>query len=230
MKKIWLVLFAAMPIGLLAQTVTYTINGTLKNMALSHVYLFYGRDGKLVVDSAAVKNGRYTFTGTLPDRTTATLSDGAIGGYQARSIKMTQVFLANESFTVTHTDSFTNITITGSNANRLLDEYHKAIRPYEDKLKDVMTKSFQAKRANDTTTLNAIRKEAQANSQEMREKVIYPFIKGHPDSDVALFILNEDAARDKNKQMLQTLFDGLNDTLKNSPSGKNLQTRLAAMK
>jgi peroxiredoxin len=87
---------------------------------------------------------------------------------------------------------------------------------------------MEARKNNDTAAVKALKKEGDGITQEATEKVIYPFIKSHATSPLALYVLQSDATRDKNTKMLQSLFDMLSDEIKNSAAGKALQAKLLA--
>lgn len=217
------------PAGLIAQTSnTFNITGQLKNVDASWIYLTYTKSGKRVMDSTKVNNGAYAFSGDLADNTGASLLDARPAGMMVRSGTSVQVFLVPGSFQITHVDSFSNTVITGSRVNTEYKEYQAELKPYQDRQRAFFTKYMEARKNNDTAAVKALKKEGDGITQEATEKVIYPFIKSHATSPLALYVLQSDATRDKNTKMLQSLFDMLSDEIKNSAAGKALQAKLLA--
>ena len=218
----------AVPAALLAQTTTtaFTINGKLKDMTAGEIYLIYAKDGQRQMDSAAVKDGAYVFSGTVSDAAPAFLLDISPMGIRPKESQIAQVFLEPGVLTIAHTDSFSNTSFTGSVANTDFQSIHDAEKPYNHQLSQLIERYQTAHAAGDSATMAGIETAADSLQKEENEQVYGKFVRTHPSSKVALYALQMYAARNMEPAKLQPLFDGLSASAKASKDGKALQERI----
>ena len=229
MKKIvfGLGLMLAAQVGVMAQS-TFHITGQLKNLQATHIYLIYIKDNKQILDSTTVTNGAYVFTGEVTDANPATLLDvSPMSRSRPAPRHIARIYLAPESMSITHVDSFANTVITGSVVNvdfkRFLDEE----KPYQQR-KMAMAPAYQAARqAKDEAAAKSIGAQAKIIDKALDDSVYAPYARNHPQSPLALYALQLYAKNDPDVPVLRSLFDGLSPAVKGSTGGKAFAEKLA---
>ena len=206
---------------------TFRINGRLKNLqAIQRIYLIYINDNKQILDSTPVTNGAYSFTGEVTDGNPATLLDVSPMSRRPAPRDIARIFLAPESISINHVDSFSNTVITGSVVNvdfkRFLDEE----KPYQQR-KMAMAPAYQAARqAKDEAAAKSIGAQAKIIDKALDDSVYAPFARNHPGSPVSLYALQLYAKNDPDVPVLRSLFDGLSPAVKGSTDGKAFAEKL----
>ena len=207
---------------------TFHITGRLKNIPADRIYLVYINDKKKVLDSATVTNGTYSFTGQVTDGNPATLLDVSPMGRRPAPRDIARIFLAPESFAISHVDSFSNDVMTGSPANTDYQQITAAATPYEQREKALMPAYQTARQASDEATARSIEAQAKMINKAVDDSVYAPFVRTHPQSPVALYVLRLYAKDNPGDPTLRPLFDGLSPALKGSTAGKALAEKLSA--
>jgi thiol-disulfide isomerase/thioredoxin len=205
---------------------TFHITGQLKNLQATHVYLIYISDNKQILDSATVTNSAYVFTGEITDGGPATLLDVSPRSRPAQR-DVARIFLSPESFTINHVDSFSNAVVTGSAANTDYQEITAAEKPYEKREMAMMPAYQAARQAKDEATAKAIEAQAKAIDKAVDDSVYAPFVRNHPRSPLAVYVLQQYAKNDPDAPALRPLFDGLGPAVKGSTGGKAFADKLA---
>ncbi len=214
--------------GTMAQG-TFKINGQLKNLSASEVYLVHIQDAKQIIDSAAITNGSYVLTGDLKESGPATLMDVSPFVHGRYSGDVAEIFLTAESFSMTHVDSFANPLIIGSAANTEFNQFLADEKPYQQREMAMMPAYQAARKANDESTAKAIETQAKVIDKGMQDTVSAPFVRQHPQSPVALYVLQGYARNNPDAPALPTLFDGLSPAIKGSAAGKVFAEKLAIL-
>src|ERR1700722_19323948 len=97
--------------GVVAQN-TFHINGQLKNLATTRVYLIHINDNKQVLDRTTVTNAAYVFTGEATDGNPATLLYVSPMSTRPAQRDIARIYLTPESISISHVDSFSNAVVT----------------------------------------------------------------------------------------------------------------------
>ncbi|MEI3797777.1 MULTISPECIES: AhpC/TSA family protein [unclassified Chitinophaga] len=206
----------------------YTIQGTVSQQQNpATVYLRMRKGGENFMDSAQIKDGKFTFNGTLEEAGLASLMLVQKGTEKPMSMgrDMLAVFLDKGVITISTTDSISKATVTGSKAN---DDY----KNLNELLKDVNEKSAALQKQYRELAKNkdeeGIKKlEAEYDALDVEEKKIEnDFLSKNTNSPIAMFLLNQVAGYDIKPAEVTPLFKKLSKEAKNSPSGKEFSKRL----
>ena len=206
---------------------TFRINGQLKNLQATHIYLIYINDNKQILDSATVTNGAYSFTGEVTEGNPATLLDVSPMGRRPAPRNIARIYLAPESMSITHVDSFSNAVVTGSAVNADYQQITAAATPYEKRAMAMMPAYQAARQAKDEATAKSIEAQAKTIDKVLDDSVYAPFARNHPGSPVSLYVLQLYAKNDPDAPVLESLFDGLSPVVKGSTGGKAFADKLA---
>ncbi|MGF7231346.1 redoxin domain-containing protein [Arachidicoccus sp.] len=227
MKKYFFLLLAPM----LAMTVfscqqtkkdSYTINGDVAGLTDPYIYLSSSVGDSMRVDSAAVKDGKFTFTGKADHPAMAAL-------YLKDRRSGVQFYLQNAGIKISgNVDSLDKATITGSPTQDDFEAYKASIKEYTTQEDSAYGKYQTARQMNDTATTAAIEKQVDSLDKLIEVKT-KSFIADHPKSYVSLGRLQtltySTAYADLNK-----MFTSLDTSLQNSATGKKMAEQLAKMK
>lgn len=178
-----------LPLALLAQK-GFTVHGKVGTLnAPAEAYIVYNTGGKQLMDSVALNQGRFTFTGYVSSPTSASVyikHDTTTRDRFAQSDE-TDFYIENSDITVTAKDSIRYAEIKGSVA----DEDHRTLlamqRPYR-RIADSVTKAYFARtpeERKDSLWLKAVRPRMVV-SQIGYDSVTRVFIYSHLNSFVAL--------------------------------------------
>ena len=221
-------LLMAAQAGLFAQDTTgFRISGHLKNIQAEWIYLSYIKDGRQILDSAKVNNGSYVFNGEVSENNPATIQDVPLRGIRPLPARVAKIYLTPESFAITHIDSFSNTLITGSAINTAYKKIQEQTDPtYEKEI--AMLPRFQAARnANDDSTVKAIKQWVDSLDGVLDKKVYGPYAGDLPHSPLAFYVLQLYAANEPDAKELLPLFDGLNNTIRESKAGNAFREKLS---
>ncbi len=221
------------PSLLWAQNGSYTLNAKLAEVkAPAKAYLRYMVDGTAKMDSAQLKNGMFTFHGTVDEATQATLFVDKLGtGFsRTRPIATTGVYLEPGTITVVSPDSLDNAVLSGTPLNTDYQKLTGMLKSTSDKMallmKEYRSATPEQKKSKEFEENLDKRYEAIEADQK---KVKAQFIKENPNSLVSLDVLQR---YDYTPEYAEVgpMFDGLSDGLKNSKAGKGYAKILAGVK
>ncbi len=216
----------------------FTISGDVSKVKdpIAKVYLNYYADGKSTLDSAEVKNGKFSFTGTLTDPVMGSLRAKYQEVPGAKSIKaisynrdIKQVFLENSKIKIASVDSFANATIKGSKS-------HTAYVSWTDLTKEETAQSA----ALNKEYSEYYKKKDQAGMDkidaafdkltEQKNVKNKQYLKDNTSSPIAMFVLKQYAGYDINADDVEPMFLALPEQLRASPAGKDMAEKLETAK
>lgn len=226
MKKIFLLLSVSTLFFACNSKDSYSLTGTVKGMQDGKIILEKQDDTEAVaVDTAVIENGKFKFEGKIAEPAIYAL---VLEGTNTRSF----VILENGKINIEiNKDSMFLNKITGTYNNEQLTEYNAEGMKIQKKLKDFETvngeRMMMAQQSKDTAAIEELRA-GYGKIQEEMETSSLKYVEGHPKSYVSLLLvegmlMNPTAVPTKT----QSLFDGLDSSLKNSTKGKKVA---AAMK
>ena len=216
----------------------FTISGDVSKVKdlIAKVYLNYYADGKSTMDSAEVKDGKFSFTGTLADPVMGSLRAKYQEVPGAKSMKaisynrdIKQVFLENSKIKIASVDSFANATIKGSKS-------HTAYVSWTDLTKEETAQSA----ALNKEYSEFYKKKDQAGMDridaafdkltEQKNIKNKQYLKDNASSPIAMFVLKQYAGYDINADDVEPMFLALPEQLRASPAGKDMIEKLETAK
>ncbi len=225
MKKMILSAFVAFPALLSAQGGDYTINGKVGTLnAPAKAYLSSRVAGKNILDSAELKGGNFTFKGSVTGITRAAVVIDHTGkGLQAigNSVDMARVYLDKGTINLFSKDSAKNAVLTGSNINQEADKYHKVLEKPEKAMNEINLEYAEApaSKKQDEAYIKTLRERFGKLTGE-KETLQKKYISANPGSYFSLVALREIAGSNVDLQVIDPLFKGLSDNIRNSSDGK----------
>jgi len=226
MKKIFLILMAAIPAALFAQAPAD--NFTLKTKigtigAPAKVYLGYQVAGKNIIDSSAIVNGEANFKGHLNSPVSATMVIDAKGtglDKLARGSDLLNFYLEKGNIALTSADSLSKATVTGSKVNDDNKLLIAALKPSNDQKMAVLREADSASDAMKISPYfqNSIqRKYKVAMAQE--EEVMRKFIADNPKSFMSLAALGTLNNSSNDPYEIEKIFNTLSPEIRATEGG-----------
>ncbi len=235
MKKIIAGIALLAPVALFAQdkkgtaaAKPYTIQGTVSQQQNpATVYLRMRKGGENFVDSAQIKDGKFTFNGTLEEPGLASLMLVQKGSEKPVSMgrDMLAVFVDKGIVTINTTDSISKATVSGSKANDDYKKLNEQLKEVNEKGAVLQKKYRELAQNKDEEGIKKLEEEYDALDVE-EKKIENDFLSKNTSSPIAMFVLNQVAGYDLKPAEITPLFKKLNKEAKNSPSGKEFSKRL----
>jgi len=243
MKNIILILLLLPVFGLAQEQETgkkFSLNGKISNLPdtskVEWVYLQYRVNGENVIDSTQLIDGKYKFTGSLFEPVLARLRvKFAEMGTGKRPVlngrrDMAAIFLEPGKQTVSSSDSFSNIRVKKSKAHQEYAALIRQTKPYDDKLPPLYASYSDFRKEKNTAGMEQIEKQLDQIDEEKKEKVYAQYIKSHPSSPIAVYILQQYAGWDMNPDKVDPLFELLPKQTKEWPSAVSLKESIEIAK
>ena len=233
MKKLLLGFLLLAPWLAQAQAPTpYTVKGKIGELnAPAKVYLVRGLE---LLDSTTLKNGSFEFSGTTdrPKEVDVVVQrNGRLKDGFSISRNRTRIFLEPGPVVVTTADSLPNANATGS---QLTTDYQKLITSFEPiKAKEAAIIAEAEKASPQQQQVPAFQEHLQAQFQAIREerqRGYSAFIKANPTSWVSLDAMQFAAGAVPQYTELESLYNALSPSLRNTPEGQRYKQLLHDIK
>lgn len=232
MKKTLLFLLGILPVIAFAQK-SYTISGKIGSLsAPAKIYLQYQAEGKMVVDTAKLIKGTFTFKGMVGDPTAARLivnHDGSKGN--TKQPDMLSIYIEAGNITVQSNDSVANATIKGSvtnDQNMQLKQLLSGVTAKQKALYAEYSAASPEKRQSKEFMESIDKRDNDIEAEQ--NAILSAFIKSNPSSFISLAALRTLAGPTPNPDELEPIFNQLADNLKNSNTGKTFAKALTQLK
>ena len=226
MNKLVLTLLCAVPAFANAQSETFKVTGKIANAGpKSKVYLSYRAAGSTVKDSTLVKDGTFSFEGTVNGPLAAKLSlnhNGAGISQPTKNPDVLSIYLDKGNVNVIAKDSVKKAQATGSLINADYQKYQKAIAAPEKIITDLnaawAAASMEQKQDEDFVKgFREKHKPAAAEKTRLQQR----FIAENPDSYFSLMSLKDMSEYDMDLPKVEPAFNKLSDRLKKSKAGQD---------
>ena len=237
MKKIILIVMAAIPAAIFAQTPD---NYTLKTKIGANIttparaYLIHTTAGKNVIDSTNIVNGEFSFHGNVTEPTAGIIVIDAKGvglRNMDRSADALNLYLEKGAISVNSADSVAKATITGSKTNDDNVKLREALKPVIAQAKAIMDEAKGASDALkiDPTFQNGVQQKYKV-VQFQQENIIKKFIQENPDSFISLAALGSISGPTGDLAEEEKYYNLLSPAVKQTESAKAFLTSLNALK
>lgn len=234
MKVFRLLALTMLPTALFAQSGVYTINGKIGNLsAPAKVYLLMRTEKTTKIDSAVLKNGAFEIKGQLTDPRKASLVVDHTGLGLRRIVKpdLLEFYLEKGQIKVLSPDSVSKAEIAGSAINAENKKYTILLASARAKQKAILAEYYGAsdekKKSSEFQKDIDIRYDAVDNELKTLNK---NYIQSNPGSFVSLEALEVLGNPVFDTDLIEPLFAGLTDKVRNSYSGKELAAKITKLK
>lgn len=232
MRKVILAAMAALPFTVIAQddfTVTAKI-GTLNTPAKA--YLSYRAAGGSVLDSADVANGEFKFHGSIPGPSRAMVLLAHEGGdiRELENPDRVEIYLEKGVIRIDAKDSLANAAVKGGEVNKDFATYQEKLTVPAAKMEGLMARYMAAsdEQKQDPSFMMGLQAEATA-IQEEQKTIDFEYIQGYPKSIVSLDLLQPYIGMES-EEVVESAFNGLSATLKESEKGKAISEQIESIK
>nr|WP_315224315.1 DUF4369 domain-containing protein [uncultured Flavobacterium sp.] len=238
MKKIFLLLTASVAIISCSKVKDgeYLITGTAKGIENGKTIILQGQDPKtqmtVALDTVKVENGKFEIKGKVTEPAFHTLIIQDVQGLVPFILETGEINIAVDK------DSIQKTKISGTYNNDEYVKFDAELKVATKKLIDFQKKNTQtmqsAQQKQDTAVINGLMKEfmtIQTEVQEETKKKYVSYAEGHPKSFISALILQGmagDPTADVKK--IETLYNALDESVKNTTPGKKVKETLGRMK
>jgi len=233
MKKYLLIAAFLAPAILKAQTINFTVKGTVGNLdAAAKAYLIYNTETASVTDSANIEKGNFAFTGTYtnPVRATLIISHTGENLKKLKKADRLAIYLETATIKITAPDSIAKATITGSLLNKEYQDLTLAQKPFTDQI-NVLESAYSALPKEQRTDEAEAALEKKTDAIEDKQKpVLAAFIKSHPNSLISLNALQTYGGYFPEASLVEPLYNSLSADVKTGVSGTQYGKLLVAWK
>lgn len=236
MKRALLILIAAVPASIFAQTAdNYTIKGKTGSLSTpAQVFLIYQFEGKNIIDSAALHSGEFAFHGNIADPVSALMVIDPTGtGLHKlpRTADALNFYLDKANIVVSSADSMAKATVTGSKVNDDNTELKQSLLPIDQKARALVA---EASAAPDAQKINPVYQDQLQQRykaiQLEEENIIKKFIVSKAQSFVSLAALASIATQDSDLNDVDAMFRSLSAEVRATQQGKAFLESLNAEK
>lgn len=236
-----------MPAMAFAQTAApFTIKAKVGKLDKpAQAFLAYQLGANNVIDSAAIVNGEFTFTGTITNPVNATMFIDYKGeGFEkyvaqnfnqgtgpAKTADYLGFYVEKGELGITSPDSLKHSKITGSKTTDDEAKLMAQLKPIMDKAKVLASEAKAAtpEQQQSAAFQNNMQVKYKALQQEQKA-ALKSFIVSNPDSYLSLLVLTSVSGPSPDVAEVEPLFNSLSDELKNSDQGKQLKYELDKLK
>jgi thiol-disulfide isomerase/thioredoxin len=239
-----ILLICLMPAGAIyAQGSLFQIKGTTSNMPdVEKVVMSYiSADGNKVVDTAAITDGRYSFTGALYQPQDVVLRalyfkekrKLAASPLDRKSKDKIQLYLSPGIIKLNSVDSLSNVSMEGALWQKDFVYLKGGMDAWSAKLDKFKGRMMDLQAKKDTVAIEKLKVEANADLPQLMKDTYLKYAQTHPNSPLSVYALmlcnNVSAIVDM--QAVQKAFQALNPEIKALPSAQAVGEKIAiAMK
>lgn len=229
MKILLAAAFGALPLLGYAQAENFVLTGKVANpKAVDKVYLTYAVNDKPFMDSAALKNGAFTFKGTVSGPGAGHL----FMTHQGAPLKMPGdqaiVYLEKGTIKVVTLDSVAKATVTGTPLNASANQLQAQLKPLSAQGK-ALGKQYTAARAKqDKPAMDALEAKFDVLA-EAEKKVATDFVVAHPNDRFSLLAIKQAVGYAPKADVYAALFQKLSPKVRATPEGQKIAAQIAKL-
>lgn len=196
------------------------------------IFLTYRAGDDRITDSTELKNGKFEFHSLLTEPTLATLSVRfrPVDEKAKPRMERMSIFLEPGKIKMTVRDSLKFAKVSGSVAQTAFEEFNKLQEPYDLQSEKLNEQYMAFRKENNEEGMKKVVEDFEKLEEEKSEKSLYPYLKEHPASPIALYVLNQYAGYDIDAKKVEPVFETLSENLKQSPSGIAFKERIEIAK
>ena len=238
MNKIAITLACILSVYCLSAQNKFSIKGDVSKVSspILKVYLTYYADGKSKMDSSAVVEGKYSFSGSLSEPVIANIRASYADNPNPRVMSTVtaqrdnkSIFIENSKIKITSVDSFSNIVMKGSAAH---DEFLKwqDYMKEETELSAQLNKQYTAfAKAKDADGLKKTSAELMQVTERKKTKN-KQYLAEHPSSLIAMFVFKQFVGYDIDGDVAEPVFMAIDERIRNKPLGLEITERISIAK
>ncbi len=209
------------------------IKGTLQlTKPVEWVYLTYRAGESSFNDSVQLDNGKFKFETKIAEPVLATLSVRYVNPDKTSRPQMERlpVFIEPGKLTIVVKDSLKAAKVTGSKSHTEYLALNEMLKPYDDRARSLNEQYREFSKAKDEAGMKKIQDESRLISEERKEKVYYEYVKAHPGSPIALYVLKQYAGWDIDVKKVEPLFASLPASTQEWTSAQEFKSLIDAAK
>ena len=229
MKLLFAAALGALPLLAHAQAENFVLIGKVANPeAVDKAYLGYSVAGKIVTDSAVLKNGAFSFKDTVPGPTQGTLLFTYQGARLTKTRDMNILYLEQGTVKVVTADSSARATVTGTPLNTLQAQLDTQLKQLNAQDRALGKKYMAARAKQDKPAMDTLEAKFDALA-EAEKKVATDFVVAHPNDRFSLFAIKQAVGYPPKPADYNALFQKLSAKVRATPEGQRVATQITKL-
>ena len=200
--------------------------------AVHMVYLSYRVADKSVKDSSLLKEGHFEFKAEISEPTLASLYvkfESTDENGRPRMDGM-QIFMEPGTMIIDVKDTMKFAKVTGSKSHKDFDAFNDLQKPFNEKAAALSEQYMAFRKDNNEEGMKKLEEDFDKLSDERSEKVFHTYLKEHPKSPIALYVLGQYAGYDMDAKKVEPIFNQLSPVTRNSASGVAFKKQIETAK
>jgi peroxiredoxin len=234
MKKLILSALAILPFVAFGQQ-SFTLKGNAKALKNGDkIYLSYMQDGQRITDSSLVANGSFAFKGAVADPISASIFKNInpfVKSSNTQFMDFANLYIEPGNIMLNSVDSLKSAVIDGTPTNVDKAKLDVLLKEPNKKMSDLNAEyaTYTAEQKKDNVVMGALRQRAEKVNEEILP-IYLEYAKNNPNSYLALTSVGYLISDPTYAAKAEEAFNGLNEKLKSSKTGKTLAMTFAAAK
>lgn len=217
----------------------WQVSGSVKGIkdTIEKVFIVYRKDDDRVVDSAKVASAKFSFKGSSGEPVKAMVYvQYASANPASKQINYDRdavsIFIVPGAETVINCtkDKFAEADIKGGTLNTELQKIEAGEKKYDAKINPLYDAYSAARRDKNKTLADSLEKQIDALDSSKTEDVYGAYIKTHPASPIAVFVLQDYAGYQIDADKIEPLYNKLPKEQKAYTTGKSLKDKISIAK
>lgn len=212
----------------------YTISGKMKAGLSGIAVLTYNIDKKhSVADTAILKNGMFSFKGTIAEPTYARIIMNPAAYIDNKpaltAIDQVEFFIDPTQITISGDSSLASATVKGGPSDRDFQSVMKDLKQVGDRGNELSAMELKYRSEGNETGISEVRAEVN-RLREKRKAIQESFMQDHPESFVAFSLWLRKTSGLIELPAMENEFNRFSGTIRNAPSGRLIAARIAIAK
>lgn len=237
MRKYSLFVAVLLPLSLAAQFSkgSFQLTGDVSKLSTSPVSIVsvYSFNGEQKRDTLSVKNGKYSLRGEAAEPVFINLRalyQNTAPDQAPRAADIALVVTQAGKVTVTSTDSFSNVTVTGSTAHQEFRKLQSGEDAFKPQFQQLIQQYMDQQKAGDIAGRDRTEKQLDSVQHLVDEQVYGAYLKQNPSSPLSMYALRKYAGAEIDPAKIQPIYNSLPAALRATYSGKMMADRIEIAK
>ncbi len=208
----------------------FVLTGTVKGSDGKNIILERQDDslGVIAIDTVKIENGKFTFIGNILEPAVHALT------IEEEPVRPFLIVEPGDIHIDINKDTVANSKVSGTYNNEQLMVFNDIASKIRDKMlamqKNREADFMKAQQTQDTVVMNSLRKEFSAIDKEMQTATV-DYVKGHPKAFISTILIgNLFKTAQPDLDRIESLYDGLDSSVKNTKTGKDLMNQIKESK
>lgn len=236
MKRLGFTIAMLVPLAMQAQVAKgpFQLQGDVSKLSPqpASVIAFYSFNGRQINDTLVVKNGRYSLDGEVAEPLLVNLQARYAGSEdkQPKGADFATVVVQPGRIQVSSSDSFSNVSVSGSKAHIEYRKLVEAEKAYKTGMDSLIQAYMAYNKAGDVANRDRTEQRLDSLQQVINDEVYGDYIRKNPNGVMGLYAFRKFMGYEIDPARVEPVFNTLPPALRGTYSGKMIAERIAIAK